>query len=142
MASHGSVLLVSANPELHQVLEIIASTYNLKFLGADAAGAGVDLFKSKRPECVIFDLETLRDNRQRTLLKKRLGESEIPVLYLNDNDNGNGHQGSPQKSLKLEPIVRFVVDCRNGAEKASSRGLMTRLLSFCKLRRTACSVAE
>ncbi|MBI5116206.1 hypothetical protein HZA56_07000 [Candidatus Poribacteria bacterium] len=140
MASHGSVLLVSSNPELHQVLEIIASTYNLKFLGADAAGAGVDLFKSKTPECVIFDLETLRDNRQRTLLKKRLGESEIPVLYL--NDNGNGHQGGQQKSLKLEPIVKFVVDCRNSMEKASGRGLMTRLLTLCRLRRAECSVVE
>ncbi|MBI4831545.1 MAG: hypothetical protein HY801_08315 [Candidatus Lindowbacteria bacterium] len=142
MMNRGSILLVSTNPELHQVLEIIASTYNLRFLGADAAGAGIDLFKAKVPNCVIFDLDVLRDYRHRTLLKKKIGESGVPVLFLNDNENGAVHQGNSQKSLKLEPIVKFVVDSQNGARRTGNQGLVSRLLTFCRLRRNACAVVE
>jgi hypothetical protein len=142
MANRGSILLVSTNPELHQVLEIITSTYDLKFLGAEGAASGIDLFRSKGPISVIFDLDILRDHRQRTLFKKKFNDSGVPVLFLNDGENGIANHGNSQKPLKLEAIVKFVADSRNGTQKTSSRGLVSRLLTLCRLRRTACSIAE
>ncbi|UCD57524.1 MAG: hypothetical protein JSV16_17280 [Candidatus Hydrogenedentota bacterium] len=135
MTNRSNLLLVSANPELHRTLEIIASTYNFRFLGTEKVKTGASFFKSHKLECVIFDLEVLPDYRQRVIVKKELVESGVPILFLNDNGNGVQYQDEVRTPLKIEPIVKFVLDVRGGLHQRSNGGILNRLLSLCRFRR-------
>lgn len=138
MTKRRSILVVSRNPELHRVLELIASTYNFRCVGAENAKKGVGLLASDEPDCVIFDFETLKSQRQKALAKKRLEGNGVPVMFLNENGNGSGlHTRGPENTpLKIEPIVKFIIDNCGENGQASNGGFFNRLLSFCRLRRS------
>lgn len=137
MAKRRSILAVSPNPELHRVLELITSTYNFRCMGAETAKKGVGLLASDKPDCVIFDFDTLKNQRQRAAAKKRLEESGVPVLFMNENGNGStfDNQGAAHTPLKIEPIVKFIIDNCGENGRVSNAGLFRRLLSVCGLRR-------
>lgn len=130
MSNHGAILLVSDNPELHQVLEIIASTYGFSFLGAENAKKGFGLLKSTKLDCMIFDLEIFGNYRKRTLAKKKLGGTGIPTLVLNDHNNGDQYRADLRSPVKIEPIAKFLMDHRDRLSRASSGGFLRRLLRF------------
>lgn len=133
MVKQSSILLVSSNPELHRTLELIASTCNSRFLGAENAKIGVGIVDSGKPDCVIFDLETLHNPKHKSVVKKRLEESRLPTLLLNDNENGVQRPGGKNTPVKLEPIVKFIMDTTERSRRKNG-GILRRVLSFCGLR--------
>ncbi len=136
MTKRRSILVVSHNPELHRVLELIASTYNFRCMGAETAKKGVGLLSTDHPDCVIFDFETLKNQRQRALARKRLEGNGVPVLFLNENGNGVHTRGPENTPLKIEPIVKFILDNCGKNSRSSNGGFFNRLLSLVRLRRT------
>ncbi|RJP67525.1 MAG: hypothetical protein C4532_14515 [Candidatus Abyssobacteria bacterium SURF_17] len=133
MANRGSVLLVSGNPELHRILELVASTYNLSCMGTENVREGVGFLRSNEPDCIVFDLNIVSNHKQRSIVKKKLEEKDVPVLFL--NENGNGTPSRNHAPLKIEPIVKFVMDSCDGACRLSKGGLGRRLLGLLRLRR-------
>ena len=127
-----SVLLVSRNPELHRTLHLVTSTYNYKLVGTEDPKKGVIILKSNAPDCVIFDLESLRDPKHKNYAKKRVEESGVPALVLNDNDNGDIPRNP---SMKLEPIVKFVMDNCGNNRQESNGGFVGKIFSFLKFKR-------
>jgi hypothetical protein len=114
-------------------LELIASTYNFRCVGAENAKKGVSLLASDEPDCVIFDFETLKNQRQRATAKKRFEGNGVPVLFLNENGNDLHTQGQANTPLKIEPIVKFIIDNCGKDGRTSNGGFLKRLLSLCRL---------
>ena len=135
MANRGTILLVSGNPEAHRTLEIVASTYNLGAIGTEHAGKGINLIKSLKPDCIIFDFDLLTNQRQRVTAKKKLDETGIPTLVLNDNRNGSHPKPDEHTPFELESIVKFLADVRARLERGSSGGFLSRLPILGRLRK-------
>lgn len=122
-----SVLLVSPNPDLHRTLEMVAATYNSRFLSAENAKKGVGLIASAEPDCIIFDLSTLSNPRHKQAVKQRLEKVGVPTLWLNDGANGTAHLPGAQK---LEPLVKFIMDNCGRTGGASTTNILQRLFSL------------
>ena len=135
MAHHGNILLVSSNPEAHRLLELIASTYNFGIVGAENAKSGINLMRACEPDCVIFDFELLVNQRQKVTAKKKLDESGVPILILNNNGNGTHPKIDGRTPLRVEPMVRFVADTRERLNRRSHGGFLNRLPLLGRLRR-------
>jgi len=135
MAQRGNILLVSGNPEAHRTLELIASTYSFEIIGSEDVKTGVNLIGSLEPDCVIFDFDLLANQRQRVKAKKKLEETGIPILFLN-NGNGVHPKAGGSATLELEPMVKFVVGVRDKLNKRSHGGFLSRFHFLSKLRRT------
>jgi len=120
MARKGTLLFVSGNTELHQVLETLRSTYGFSLLTADKAKEGFELIKIAEPDCVIYDLRLLRDRRKAEWVKDKISAAGIPVLFLNDNGNGHVRPDEQRSSVRLEPIVKFVAEQSERLKKKSS----------------------
>lgn len=132
MIKRSNVLLVSNDPDLHRTLEIIASTYNCKCTGAEDPKTGVRLLLSGRSGCVIFDLQIVKNERHKAFAKQKIRESGLPHLILNDNQNGSSYRAN--EPLKIEPIVKFVMNNCNGAN-LSSGGVFSKLFSRLKTKK-------
>ena len=135
MANRGNILLVSGNPEAHRTLELVASTYNLGTIGAENARKGINLIKSLKPDCIIFDFDLLTNQPQRVTARKKLEESGIPTLFLNDNRNGSHPKSDEHTPFELESVVRFVVDARARLERSSNGRFLSRLPFLGRFRR-------
>jgi len=122
-----SILLVSPNPDLHRTLEMVAATYNSRFLSAENAKIGVGLIASGEPDCIIFDLATLSNPKHKQAVKQRLKKVGVPTLWLNDGANGIAHMPGSQK---LEPLVKFIMDNCGRVGAASTTNFLRRLLSL------------
>jgi hypothetical protein len=122
-----SVLLVSPNPDLHRTLEMVAATYNSRFLSAESAKKGVGLIASGEPDCVIFDLATLSNPRHKQAVKQKLEKVGVPTLWLNDGTNGIAHVPGSQK---LEPLVKFIMDNCGRTGGTSTSNILQRLFSL------------
>ncbi len=134
MAKRSCVLLVSPNAELHRTLHLVTSTYNFKLVGTEDPKKGVGILKSNVPNCVIFDLQSLRDPKHKNYAKRKVEESGVPSLLLNDNDDGAEYGRPENGSVKLEPIVKFIMDnCRNSQQELNG-GFVGRFFSFLKLK--------
>jgi DNA-binding NtrC family response regulator len=131
MGNRGSILVVSSDPELHRILEIISSTYSFKFREAGDAKTGLGLFNSSKPDCVIFDLKTLPDQRRRDMIKKKLEESRTPIMFLNDTENGTAHSAGPTSSLRIDPLVNFIKSNHDRCCKVTHRSFFGRVVAFC-----------
>jgi hypothetical protein len=130
MKKQNSVLLVSPNPDLHRTLELVASTYNSRFLGAESAKKGVGLIATGEPNCVIFDLATLANPRHKEVIKEKVKKIGVPTLWLNDGTNG-----TPRTTQKLEPLVKFIMDNCSGIGGSATGNILRRLLVACRLQR-------
>ncbi|RJP22247.1 MAG: hypothetical protein C4520_08600 [Candidatus Abyssobacteria bacterium SURF_5] len=126
MKKQSNILLVSANPDLHRTLEIVASTCSSRFFGAENAKKGMGLLVSSEMDCVIFDLATLPNPRHKQVVRRKIEKAGVPTLWLNDGSNGNG--GS-QGSQKIEPIVKFVMDTCERVGNASNGNFLRRFFS-------------
>lgn len=135
MPKRSSVLLVSTNAELHRTLHLVTSTYNFRLVGTEDPKKGVVILKSNAPNCVIFDLQSLREPKHKNYAKRKIEESGVPALLLNDNDNGTEYGHPENGSLKLEPIVKFIMDNCSLSRQESNGGLVGRLFSFLRLKR-------
>jgi len=120
MATSGTLLFVSGNHELHQVMETLRSTYGFALLLADRAKEGFDLIKVAEPDCIVFDLRLLRDQRHIDRVKERIKAARVPVLFLSDNGSGVRRSNGSQSSVRLEPIVKFVAEQSERLKKNSS----------------------
>ena len=134
MPNCGKILLVSGNPELHQVLGTVAHTYGLSLLGADNTKEGLTLIKLAEPDCVIFDLKLLRTSYGVEKLKKRLSLSTIPILFINNCREGSRPSGRPSSGVSLDPIVKFVSEQGARLNCDSSPGIWRRFIGRLKLR--------
>jgi len=134
MAKCGTILLVSSNPELHQVMEPLASTYNLSLIGAENAKEGLTFFKLGDPDCIVFDLRVLNDGERRTRAKNKLKTSGIPILFLNDSRANIRRRDGFIPPISLEPIVKFVGEQSEKLCAGSSGGFWNRLIGRMRLR--------
>ncbi|GAB4350652.1 MAG: hypothetical protein Kow0099_34350 [Candidatus Abyssubacteria bacterium] len=134
MSRRASILLVSSNPELHRVMELVASTCSFVLRSIESPKAGIMALRSDKPDCAIFDLDTLRNPRQKTVAKEKVKESGIPVLLLNDSPNGDPTAHLAGTPVKLEPIVKFVMDHVERVRKNSTGGFMGRLSGLLRLK--------
>ena len=110
MAKSGTILFVSGNPELQQVLETLRSAYGFSLLTAESLKEGLSFIKIAEPDCVIFDLRLLRDRNRVERVKEKVKSSGIPVLFLSDSGSGVRRSDALRSSVSLEPIVKFVAE--------------------------------
>ncbi len=134
MENRDSILFVSDDSELHQFLEIVATTYGFTLLGAKSVEKGLGIFKNDGPSCIIFDLDILHNPRDRNTVKKRLQESGVPVLLLDGLANGDQNPVDLPHSFDVEPIVKFIMDTRDKSRRDSKGGFRRRLLSLFSIR--------
>lgn len=110
MAKSGTLLFVSGNPELQQVMETLRSTYGFSLLTAESLKEGLSFIKIAEPDCLIFDLRLLRDRNRVERVKEKVKSSGIPVLFLSDSGSGIRCSDALRSSVSLEPIVKFVAE--------------------------------
>jgi chemotaxis response regulator CheB len=130
MKNRRSLLIASANFELHRFLENITSNYDFTLLLAENAKEGLGILRLITPDCLIFDLDILKNLKNRKAIKKKLQESGVPILFLNDRENRDRHHAASRAPLEVEPIVKFVMDNKNKSRRNSKKSFLRRLLFF------------
>jgi DNA-binding response OmpR family regulator len=121
MAKSSTLLFVSGNPELQQVLETLKSAYGFSLLIAENPKEGLNFIKMTDPDCIIFDLQLLRTHNHVERIKEKIKPTGIPVLYLNDGGNGVSRSDELRSSASVEPMVKFVAEQSERFKGSSSR---------------------
>ncbi len=135
MSHRARILLVSANPELHRIMELVASTCNFAFRSIESPKHGITAMMSEKVDCAIFDLDTVPNPRHKAVAKQKVKETGIPVLLLNDSPNGDPNAHLAGAPVKLELIVKFVMDHVERVKKNSNGGFLGKVSGLFRLRR-------
>jgi DNA-binding NtrC family response regulator len=135
MARSRTLLFVSSNHDLHQVLETLRSAYGFSLLTADKAREGFDLIKVAEPDCIIFDLRLLRNRHRAERVKERVKAAGMPVLFLSDSSTSGRHSDASRTSVSLEPIVKFVAEQSERLRGNPSRRSWYRFFNRAKIER-------